>query len=104
MNGISNTKEFLDIAMTPVLQACSRNSAPASRAGAPAEIEAVHAAADSLHVEMSKVRPPPENSARSLEEETACFMLIARESPFRTAAWAGGLGGARQPACKTSAK
>ena len=57
IEAINEAKEFLEVAMNPVLQCRSRNSSPASEQGGPSTIEAVHAAADSLAIEMSKVRP-----------------------------------------------
>ena len=58
MDPISDAKEFFEVAMTPVLQACSRSDASPSAAAAPTAIEAFNAAADSLHVEAAKVGTP----------------------------------------------
>ena len=55
MDSIKATREFLEAAMTPVLQACSRDSSSISRERETTAIEAVHAAADTVAMEMTKV-------------------------------------------------
>ena len=54
-DSINETRDFLEAAMTPVLQACSRDSSSMSREREATAVEAVHAAADNVAMEITKV-------------------------------------------------
>ena len=68
MDSIKETREFLEAAMTPVLQACARDSSSIPRERQTTAIEAVHAAADDVAMEITKVMS-------SLQYMTSMFLL-----------------------------